>query len=101
MTVPRNLSPPGIRSPTDGPGPEPIDMNALSAWRKPLFPSRRKPVVATLVAAASAALAACEPPQQAFTPPPAEVGALEVQPRDLPLSLEYAAQLRGVREVEV
>jgi membrane fusion protein (multidrug efflux system) len=30
-----------------------------------------------------------------------EVGVLEVQPRDLTLSLEYPAQLRGVREVEV
>ena len=33
--------------------------------------------------------------------PPTEVAALEVLPRDLPLALEYAAQLRGVREVEV
>ncbi|HEY8507062.1 MAG TPA: efflux RND transporter periplasmic adaptor subunit, partial [Steroidobacteraceae bacterium] len=30
-----------------------------------------------------------------------EVGALEVKPGDLQLTLEYAAQLRGVREVEV
>jgi hypothetical protein len=29
-----------------------------------------------------------------------EVGHVEVAPRELPLSLEYAAQLRGVREVE-
>jgi len=33
--------------------------------------------------------------------PPTEVGTLEVQPSALSLSLEYGAQLRGVREVEV
>jgi membrane fusion protein (multidrug efflux system) len=33
--------------------------------------------------------------------PALEVGVLEVRPRSLPLALEYAAQLRGVREVEV
>ena len=53
------------------------------------------------VAAAAALVAACAkeapPPQM----PPPEVAALEVHPRDLPLTLEYAAQLRGVREVEV
>jgi membrane fusion protein, multidrug efflux system len=40
-----------------------------------------------------------EPEQQA--PPPVEVGAVEVQPQSLALTLEHAAQLRGVREVEV
>ena len=37
--------------------------------------------------------------QQAF--PPMEVGSLEVKPKALALTLEHAAQLRGVREVEV
>ena len=65
-------------------------MNALTAWRKPLFSS--------LLAAL---LVACEQPQPPPALPPVEIGALEVQPRDLALALEYAAQLRGVREVEV
>ena len=34
-------------------------------------------------------------------PPPVEVGVVEVEPRALPLVLEYPAQLKGVREVEV
>jgi membrane fusion protein (multidrug efflux system) len=47
-------------------------------------------------------LAACAPPPTAeFAMPPAQVGVVTVVPRDLPLALEYAAQLRGVREVEV
>ena len=33
--------------------------------------------------------------------PPTEVAVVEVQPRTLPLVLEYPAQLKGVREVEV
>jgi membrane fusion protein (multidrug efflux system) len=33
--------------------------------------------------------------------PPVEVGVVDVQPRALPLVLEYPAQLKGVREVEV
>jgi membrane fusion protein (multidrug efflux system) len=67
-----------------------IDINACIAWRKPL-----------ISAWLAAMLAACAPPQQPPAFPPTEVSALEVQPRDLPLALEYAAQLRGVREVEV
>ncbi len=63
---------------------------ASAAWRKPLFPS--------LVAAL---LAACGQPPPQQTLPPAEVSALEVEPRDLTLELDYAAQLRGIREVEV
>lgn len=47
-------------------------------------------------------LAACaEPPAPATDAPPATVGYVEVTPRPLPLSLEYAAQLTGAREVEV
>jgi membrane fusion protein (multidrug efflux system) len=34
-------------------------------------------------------------------PPPVEVGVVDVAPRALPLVLEYPAQLKGVREVEV
>ncbi len=58
----------------------------------------RMPLLSLLLAAG---VAACAPAQAPQAPPPPEVGALEVQPRDLPLALEYAAQLRGVREVEV
>jgi membrane fusion protein (multidrug efflux system) len=51
----------------------------------------------------SAALfvAACSEPVAAPAPPPTEVGVVVVEPRSLPLDLEYPAQLRGVREVEV
>jgi membrane fusion protein, multidrug efflux system len=47
-------------------------------------------------------IAACrnEPPAMP-PPPPVEVGVVEVTPRALPLVLEYPAQLKGVREVEV
>jgi membrane fusion protein (multidrug efflux system) len=67
-----------------------IVLNAFIAWRKRLF-------LSWIVAA----LAACAPPPPPPAFPPAEVSALEVQPRDLPLEIEYAAQLRGVREIEV
>ena len=67
--------------------------SALVAWRKPSF--------SLLSAIAATALAACGHPAPPPTFPPTEVDALEVRPRDLPLSLEYAAQLRGIREVEV
>jgi len=63
--------------------------------------ARRKPFFSSLLAAVAAALTACDPPQQLPPPPPVEIGALEVQPRELPLDLEYAAQLRGFREIEV
>jgi membrane fusion protein (multidrug efflux system) len=46
-------------------------------------------------------LAACSEPNAAPAPPPTEVGVVVVEPRSLPLELEYPAQLRGVREVEV
>jgi membrane fusion protein, multidrug efflux system len=54
-----------------------------------------------LLALLAATLAACSAPPAPQAPPPAEVNVVEVQPRALPLALEYAAQLRGVREVEV
>jgi membrane fusion protein, multidrug efflux system len=50
---------------------------------------------------ATLALVACGQQQAPPAPPPVEVGVLEVRPRDLALALEYPAQLRGVREVEV
>lgn len=49
----------------------------------------------------AAGLVGCDQPQQSFTPPPVVVSTLEVRPTVLPIELEYAAQLRGVREVEV
>ena len=47
------------------------------------------------------ALASCGKPPAPQGMPPIEVGALEVKPEALALTLEHAAQLRGVREVEV
>jgi membrane fusion protein (multidrug efflux system) len=61
---------------------------------------RRGAAGAALLASLLGACAEPAPgPSQA--PPPAAVSFVEVAPRELPLSLEYAAQLRGVREVEV
>ncbi len=51
--------------------------------------------------AASLLLTACAEPPTPPAPPPAEVGVIDVEPRSLPLVLEYPAQLKGVREVEV
>jgi membrane fusion protein (multidrug efflux system) len=51
---------------------------------------------------AATLLAACgEPSAVPPAPPPVEVGVVDVLPRALPLVLEYPAQLKGVREVEV
>lgn len=50
---------------------------------------------------AAALLAGCGEPAAMPPPPPAEVGVIDVVPRSLPLALEYPAQLKGVREVEV
>ena len=46
-------------------------------------------------------LAACAEAPAPPMPPPAEVGVVDVEPRSLALVLEYPAQLKGVREVEV
>ncbi len=46
-------------------------------------------------------MAACDAPQAVPPPPPVVVGVIDVQPRALALDLEYPAQLRGAREVEV
>ncbi len=48
-----------------------------------------------------AALVACGQKEQPQGMPPVDVGAVQVQPNGLTLALEHAAQLRGVREVEV
>jgi membrane fusion protein, multidrug efflux system len=55
-------------------------------------------------AVALLALSACKPSQSqdpAATMPPPEVTVAVVEPRDLPASFEYVAQIAGVREVEV
>ncbi len=61
------------------------------------------PAVRGVVAAiALIALAACNKPQaQPPSMPPPEVTVAVVQPRDLPVTFEYVAQIAGVREVEV
>jgi membrane fusion protein (multidrug efflux system) len=51
--------------------------------------------------AAFGVIAGCSKEQPQFQMPPVEVGAVEVRPQPLQLALEHAAQLRGVREVEV
>ena len=51
--------------------------------------------------AACAALAGCAKPQPQMQMPPVEVSSVEVKAMPLQLTLEHAAQLRGVREVEV
>lgn len=53
------------------------------------------------LAAALVVLQGCAPAAAPPPMPPMEVGTLEVRPGALQLSLEHAAQLRGVREVEV
>jgi membrane fusion protein (multidrug efflux system) len=51
---------------------------------------------------AALGLAACsDEPAAPPAFPPVEVGVVVVEPRELPLNLEYPAQLKGVREVEV
>jgi len=50
---------------------------------------------------AALAVAGCGEPAAMPPPPPTEVGVVDVVPRSLPLVLEYPAQLKGVREVEV
>src|SRR6185312_3314050 len=54
-----------------------------------------------LVAGCGALLVACAQSGPPPAMPPAEVNALEVRPGAMQLSLEHAAQLRGIREIEV
>lgn len=67
------------------------------------MPSVTPFVRASLAVVLAAALSACNqgasqvPPQ---TPPP-EVSAVTVQPRDIPITLQYVGRTEGVREVEV
>jgi membrane fusion protein (multidrug efflux system) len=49
----------------------------------------------------AAALAGCGGAEAPPAMPPPEVTALEIRPGAMPLDLEYAARLRGAREVEV
>lgn len=75
----------------------------ISRLREIDVPNKRKssrPGTLSAVLIASL-LVACTEPQAPEPPPPATVGYTDVAPRELPLSLAYAAQLRGVREVEV
>jgi membrane fusion protein (multidrug efflux system) len=46
-------------------------------------------------------IAGCAKPPPPMAPPPVEVSSVEMRPQALQLTLEHAAQLRGVREVEV
>jgi membrane fusion protein (multidrug efflux system) len=59
---------------------------------------RRAPAVGALLLAALAGCGGAEAPPP---PPPPEVAVLEIRPGAMPLDLEYAARLRGAREVEV
>lgn len=64
--------------------------------------SRRFWPAAALAALAVTSLWSCKPKAAApSAPPPMEVTAVTVAPRDLPLVFEFPAQLHGSREVEV
>jgi membrane fusion protein (multidrug efflux system) len=62
--------------------------------------TRRGPGFFSLSAVVLVAACGGEPPAMPL-PPPVEVGVVDVEPRALTLVLEYPAQLKGVREVEV
>jgi len=59
------------------------------------------PWTIALAALFAGTLTGCAGEQKPLQMPPMEVGSLEVKPQSLALTLEHAAQLRGVREVEV
>ena len=68
-------------------------------WRKTIglpLPVGRRAVLGLAVL-----LSGCSQSPSPPVMPPAQVNVIEVQPRELPLELEYAAQLFGIREVEV
>jgi membrane fusion protein (multidrug efflux system) len=56
-----------------------------------------------LTAVAALALGACKPSSPPTPPqmPPPEVSVVSVQPRDIPITLEYVGRTEGVRETEV
>ncbi len=64
-------------------------------------PRVARPRYRFLVIFAAVVITACQQQEAPPAFPPAEVGVVEVQPQALPLVLEYPAQLRGAREVEV
>jgi membrane fusion protein, multidrug efflux system len=64
-------------------------------------PRACKAPATVLLAACTVFLVACGAPAAPPAPPPLPVGGIAVRPSALTLALEYAAQLRGVREVEV
>jgi membrane fusion protein (multidrug efflux system) len=64
----------------------------------PFAPSRLSFTATALLAIAVAGCSSEQPPPAM---PPVEVGAVEVKSESLALTLEHAAQLRGIREVEV
>ncbi|HVY82397.1 MAG TPA: efflux RND transporter periplasmic adaptor subunit [Steroidobacteraceae bacterium] len=53
------------------------------------------------IVSACVALAGCGKPPPQMQMPPVDVGSLDVKAQPLQLTLEHAAQLRGIREVEV
>lgn len=69
---------------------------SISAER---LPSRR--ALGLFSSLGALGLAACGEPPALPAPLPVEVGVIVVEPRALTLELEYPAQLKGVREVEV
>ena len=66
-----------------------------------VYPAGYHPGRALLAAVLLAAVLGCAKTAPPPAMPPMEVGALEVKPGSLQLSLEHAAQLKGIREVEV
>ncbi|MEW6323899.1 MAG: hypothetical protein AB1515_00775, partial [Nitrospirota bacterium] len=67
---------------------------------------RTRPPFATLLASLALLCplgpAACaDRTDSGAAPPPPEVTAITVQPRDLPAVFEYVGQIAGIREVEV
>ena len=69
------------------------------AWRKTI--SISPPVGRCAVLGLIVLLSGCGQSPSPPVMPPAQVNVIEVQLRELPLELEYAAQLFGIREVEV
>jgi membrane fusion protein (multidrug efflux system) len=92
------LTVPAVRSPV---------FACARSSRVAVLSERRIPAASSLVAAlcAAALLAACGKPEGGpggpGQMPPPEVSVVGVQPRDIPVVLEYVGQTEGMREVEV